>query len=177
MFITLLWATKAPRIAPFYVDRGIKDKWVGTYGTLGRQKSSLLINSFFHSSSGMFTLPDHNILPSIPPPPRTHKAPLSIRISSTSWSMERKKSLSGIKIQPIDGAADSVQRFVSSPVHMFPGELSSHSPVHNSSATVDQSMASVSLYAWASFSHVLMHATILQNLYVISGVISFYTAC
>lgn len=42
--------------------------------------------------------------------------------------MERKKSLSGIKIWAIDGAADTLpSSIVSSPVHMFPGELSSHS--------------------------------------------------
>lgn len=51
--------------------------------------------------------------------------------------MERKKSLSGIKIQPIDGAGDTLQRsIVSSPVHMFPGELSSQSPAHSSSVAV-----------------------------------------
>lgn len=55
---------------------------------------------------------------------------------------------------------------VSSPVHMFPGELSSQSPAHNSSATVEQSMASVSLrlrffQSYSSFqkSYVCNHIT------------------
>lgn len=60
--------------------------------------------------------------------------------------MERKESLIGIKIQTVDGGADTLQRsIVSSPVHTFPGELSSQSPAHSSSATVRQSTASASL--------------------------------
>lgn len=45
--------------------------------------------------------------------------PTRPRISSMSWIIERKKSLSGIKIQGIDGALDSLQlSAVCGPVHM-----------------------------------------------------------
>lgn len=79
--------------------------------------------------------------------------------------MERKKSLSGIKIQAIDGADTPPQcSIVSSPARMLPGELYSQSPARHSCG---ESMTSAPPHV--SFSQISFVAPILHNLDVILG--------
>ena len=130
MFIILLCATTALKIASFCYDREIMISVLGVVALENSHKSFLLFkNSIIKSSCTPPPPPPPPLAccvvassKSLPPPSYSSVSRLGPPDQLHGLNYRAKKSLSGIKIQGIDGAIDTLQlSIVSSPVHMSTG--------------------------------------------------------